>query len=148
MESAYPPVAFYFKVVFEGTDQDTSFQEVSGISSQMETESYVEGGENRFTHKLPKGVTHSNLVLKRGIADANSPLVGWCQAVFEGGFSARITPKNLKVNLMNEDKQPIRSWFFASAVPVKWEVDTFNSTKNDVVIETIELSYPYSNRVA
>ena len=32
----------------------------------MEIETVVEGGENRFVHRLPKPVKHPNLVLKRG----------------------------------------------------------------------------------
>ena len=147
--NVYPPPAFYFRVAFSASlgTVDTSFQEVSGISSQIDTEDVVEGGENRFVHKLPKGVSHPNLVLKRGIADSDSPLVLWCRSVLEGDFIEPITTVSLMVNLMNENKVPIRSWSFVDAYPVKWEVDAFNSTKNDVAIETIELSYTYSNRV-
>ena len=67
--SDYPPTAFYFRVAFAATMgmSDTSFQDVSGIESSIETEPYVELGENRYVHKLPKGVSHHNLVLKRGI---------------------------------------------------------------------------------
>jgi phage tail-like protein len=147
-ESVYPPPAFYFKVEVEGASGvDTSFQEVSGITSQVETEPYVEGGENGFVHSLPKGVKHPNLVLKRGIGDEASPLVKWCRTVFEGGMSASIVTKELRVKLLNEDGDPLDSWSFANAYPVKWAIDAFNSTKNQVAIETIELSYTYLSRV-
>jgi phage tail-like protein len=145
----YPPSAFYFQVDFFSPygKGDTSFQEVSGISSEMETEEVVEGGENRYVHRLPKSVKHPKLVLKRGIATMNSPLVTWCKSVLEAGFIASIIPLPLLVFLLNEDKVPIRAWGFANAYPVKWEVDPFNSTKNEVAIEKIELSYTYSNRL-
>ena len=39
-----PPVAFYFNVTFEGLIE-TSFQEVSGLQLEMETETIKEGGE-------------------------------------------------------------------------------------------------------
>ena len=44
-----PPVAFYFNVTFEGLIE-TSFQEVSGLQLEMETETIKEGGggENSF----------------------------------------------------------------------------------------------------
>ena len=149
MDSGYPPSAFYFKVVFSlwAGMKDTSFQEVSGITSEIETEQYVEGGENRYVHKLPKGVSHPNLVLKRGIASMTSPLVVWCRTVFEAGFMAPIMPMPILVMLMNEHRFPMRTWSFMNAYPVKWEIDSFGSTKNEVAIETIELSYNYSNRV-
>ena len=145
----YQPSAFYFKVVFSATAgmTDTSFKEVSGIESEMELESYKEGGENRYVYELPKGVKNPRLVLKRGIAKMTSPLVIWCRTVFEGGLAIPVVPMPIVVYLMNENKIPIRAWSFANAYPVKWVVEDFNSTKNEVAIEKIELNYNYSNRL-
>jgi len=53
----------------------------------------------------------------------------------------------LLVQLLNEKGMPKRAWSFMNAYPVSWEVDEFNSTKNEVAIEKIELSYTWSNRV-
>ena len=146
---SYPPSAFYFKVAFALTlgMTDTSFQDVSGISSEIETESVVEGGENRFVHELPKGVKHPKLSLKRGIAPMTSPLIVWCRAVMETDLAAPIVPQLLMVYLMNEHKIPIRAWSFANAYPVNWEIEEFGSTKNEVAIEKIDLSYTFSNRI-
>ena len=146
--SDYPPSAFYFKVEFSSPygKGDASFQEVSGIGSEIETEDVIEGGENRYVYRLPKSVKHPKLVLKRGIATKNSPLVKWCKSVLEAGFIAPIETVLLRVFLLNEDKDPIRAWDFADVYPVKWEVDPFNSTKNEVAIEKIELSYTCSSR--
>lgn len=145
----YPPSAFYFKVVFGLTlgMADTSFQEVSGISSEMTTEDVVEGGENRYVHKLPKTITHGNLELKRGIASMTSPLVIWCRSVMEMDFIVPIVAQPISVYLMDENQLPIRAWTFANAFPIKWQVESFNSTKNEVAIEKIVLSYTYSNRI-
>lgn len=145
----YPPSAFYFKVVFGSGSEgvDSSFQDVSGISSEMSTEDVSEGGENRFVHKLPTAIKQGNLELKRGIAPASSPLVTWCQEVMEGDFIAAIVPRTISVYLLNENAEPIRGWTFANAFPIKWEVEAFNSTKNEVAIEKIVFSYTYSNRV-
>lgn len=145
----YPPPAFHFKVVLSATLglTDTSFQEVTGISSEVDLEEVVEGGENRYVHRLPKGVKHPKLVLKRGIAKMTSPLVIWCRAVFEGDFLMPIVPMPILVSLLNENRIPVRVWSFANAYPVSWEVEALNSTKNEVAIEKIELSYNYSNRL-
>jgi len=146
--SDYPLPAFYFKVVFAATLglSDTSFQEVSGISSELETEPVIEGG-NQYVRQLPKSVKHTNLVLKRGIADMTSPLVIWCSTVIESDFMLPIVPTLITVYLMDESQLPVRGWTFSDAYPVKWNVDSFNSTKNEVAIETIELSYLYSTRI-
>ena len=149
MNDDYPPSAFYFKVEFSDSSgsSDTSFQEVSGISSSIETEPYKELSENSFVYYLPKSITYTNLVLKRGIASMSSPLVVWCQSVFSGNFSIPIVPMSILVYLMDENKSPIRGWAFVNAYPVKWSVDGFKSTKNEVAIETIELKYSDMDRV-
>ena len=145
----YPPPAFYFKVLFGATLglTDTSFQEVSGIGAEIQTETLVEGGENRYVHTLPKGVKHPMLELKRGIAPMTSPLVLWCRSVFEMDFMTPIVAQPVGVYLMNVERIPIRAWSFANAYPIKWEVERFGSTKNEVAIENITLSYTYSNRL-
>jgi len=141
-EGGYPPSSFYFRVVFERSAgiADVSFQEVSGIGWEIDVESVVEGGENRYVHQLPKGAKHPKLVLKRGIAKKNSGLVEWCRSVLEQ-FEMPIKPKALQVKLLDGRGDPIRSWSIAGAYPVNWEVENFNATKNEVAIEKIELNY-------
>src|SRR5262245_13038368 len=144
----YPLPAFHFKVIFDGfRSSDQAFQEVSGIESELETEDVSEGGENRFVHRLPKAVKHPLLVLKRAVAPLNSPLVQWCQAVLEAGMEEPIKPMRISVYLIDVANQPLRGWSFATAYPVKWEVDTFNSTKNEVSIESVSISYTISKRL-
>lgn len=141
----YPLPAFFFEVII-GSGGDTSFQEVTGIKTELELESVAEGGENRFVHQLPKAVKHANLVLKRGIAKRDSALVKWCKSVLEQDFTKAIETRELQVRLLNENKEAVRSWSFVNAYPVSWEVESFNSTKNEVAIEKIELVYSHSER--
>jgi phage tail-like protein len=142
------PCAFYFSVNCGGGSRnaDTSFQEVGGIGPQIETESVTEGGENRFTHNLPKAVKHPRLSLKRGIAASDSDLVKWCQRVLEGGLSQRIDLRLVQVSLLDADGNPLRRWSFDSAYPVQWEIESFNSTKNELALEKIEICYAFSKR--
>lgn len=142
-----PPAAFSFSVIFGREDQDASFQEVSGISNEMKTEDVIEGGENSFVHKLPTGVKGNNLELKRGIAPLTSTLVTWCKSVLEGGFLDPIQPKSVLVHLLDENQDPVRSWEFINAYPIKWDVESFNSTKNECAIEKIVLSYTTLKRI-
>jgi phage tail-like protein len=145
----YPLPAFYFKVVFTAMqgNSDSSFQEVRGIGAEMQTEDVVEGGENRFVHRLPTSVKHSPLELKRGVASMDSALIAWCRRVLEFGLSVQIVPALVTVYLLDENSKPARGWTFSNAYPVKWEIDEFSSTKNDIAIETITLNYTYSTRI-
>jgi phage tail-like protein len=146
--SDYPLPAFHFSVVFtKFPGMDTAFQEVSGIGSEIDIQEVVEGGENGFVHRLPKGIKHPLLVLKRGIADATSILAHWCKDVLEGEFIEPIQTRDITVFLLDQNQVPVRGWEFTNTYPVKWEIDSFNSTKNEVAIETIELSYNSSKRI-
>src|SRR5882757_1932003 len=69
--SPYPQAAaFHFSVTFgtNAADADASFQEVSGIGPEFETEPLPEGGENRYTLQVPKAVRAPKLTLKRRVA--------------------------------------------------------------------------------
>jgi phage tail-like protein len=146
VSDAYPPAAFYFRVSFGPGTPDTAFQEAGGIGPEMETESYREGGENRFVYSLPKGVKHPKLTLKRGIAPNDSPLVKWCRETLEGGLANRITPKTVLLHLLGADGKSLRYWSFENAYPVHWTVDEFKADRNGVALEKIELSYAVSTR--
>lgn len=143
-QDGWPVPAFHFLVNLPGGD--TSFQEVAGLSVKRELEAVIEGGENRFTHRLPKPADHANLVLKRAIAPFDSALVGWCRDVLEGTLARPIEPRSFDVHLLDENGNALRSWAIVNAFPVNWTVEAFNATKNEVAIERIEFAYHYANR--
>ena len=138
------PTAFHFEVTFQGSDPsiaDTAFQEVTGLETEMTTEPLHEGGENRFVHNLPKEVKHKNLSLKRALTDSDSGLVTWCKNTLEQGFAKPIKPQDLLISLLNENAEPVASWAITNAFPVKWVPGSFDAMKNEIAVETIELSY-------
>lgn len=142
MFSYYPPVGFSFKVEFETIPTslgDNSFQSVSGLSVDLETEEIAEGGENRFKHKIPVRSKYPNLVLKRGVL-VNSEVIKWCKKALE---NFEIQPVNINVMLLGEDHQAIQTWNIVHAYPVKWNVGDFNAEESKLVIETLELTYNY-----
>ncbi len=162
----YPPVGFYFRVEFSltvsassflnvnnirntisnpaaslglPTDVDMCFQEVSGLTATVNTSDLMEGGENRFKHKLPGRVSYDNLVLKRGLV-TNSSILQWCiNAISNFEFK----PITVFVKLLNEEGEPLATWQVINAYPVKWSVSNFNAEQNSVVVETLELAYQY-----
>jgi phage tail-like protein len=141
MTDYYPPWGFYYKVEF-GISQnknDVRFQSVSGLSVEYDMEEYKEGGENRFTHKLPVRTKYADMVLKRGML-TDSEVIQW----FFNAFRDReFVPTDVNVILMNEQSEPLRAWKVAHAIPKKWLVSDLNANDNAIVIETLELSYRY-----
>jgi len=140
----YPPLGFHFLVKFELSPQvidDTRFQEVSGLEAEMEMESFTEGGQNRFSWQLPKRTRYSDITLKRGMF-IKSPLVTWCRDALEN-FS--FSPANLTISLLNEQHEPVLSWYVINAIPKKWTISNLNAEENSIVVESITLSYRYFN---
>lgn len=141
MTDYYPPWGFYYKVEFNVSEggNDVRFQTVSGLSVEYDMEEYKEGGENRFTHKLPVRTKYADLLLKRGMVTGPG-LIEWLMRAFRDRI---FQPTDVSVILMNEQGQPLRTWNLAHAIPKKWLVSDLNANENAIVIETMELSYRY-----
>ena len=139
--SRYLPLGFSFWVSFEISNEpiDIGFQEVAGIGMELQTEDVTEGGENRFTQKLPLRANYTPLVLKRGMA-AQSTLTNWCRDAIE---NLSIKPATIIVALLNEKKEPLVAYRFLNAYPLKWSISNFNAESSTIVIESIELYYQY-----
>lgn len=138
----YPLTGFHFLVSFDTlppSQNDSRFQEVSGLEVEMEMESFTEGGQNRFTWQLPKRARYSDITLKRG-KFMGSALVRWCKDAMEN-FS--FLPVNLTISLLNEKHEPVQSWYVVNAIPRKWSISSFNAEENSVAIESITLSSQY-----
>jgi phage tail-like protein len=142
----YPPVSFHFRVEFklDGVQEpDARFQEVSGLSAELGTEEILEGGENRFSHRLPTRAKYPNLVLKRGLLK-DSRLIAWFRDALEE-FS--FAPVEVVVTLLNEEHEPLVGWSVVNARPAKWSVSDFKAQDGAVAVESIELCYDYFRRV-
>jgi phage tail-like protein len=142
--SYYPAVGFYFSLSFSGdtSNSETSFKEVSGLTMETETESIDEGGVNDYSHVVPKRRKHQNLVLKRGFS-ANKDLTDWCENAIMGAVVDGVHTETVTVKLLDEAGQPLKTWSFYNAWPVKWELSPFDSEKNEVIMESLEFAYSY-----
>ena len=153
MPAYIPPCGFHFKVEFVGVtgmDSDTEqrFQEVGGLSFEVETESLREGGENRFEYKLPKRVKYPNLVLKRGLL-TNTALLNWFKSAINTYFTVVVydfKPADIAITLLNEADQAVAIWNIVQAYPLKWSISDLKASENAIVIETVELAYQYFER--
>ena len=149
----YPPSGFHFKVEFIGvdgmnTDTEQRFQEVSGLSFEVETEPLREGGENRFEYKLPKRIKYPNLILKRGLLKGTA-FLDWFKSAISTYFTVVVydfKPADISITLLDEADQPVAIWNVVQAYPLKWSMSDLRSTENAVVIETMELAYQYFER--
>lgn len=153
MDPYYPPLNFHFKVSFFSTaftpgSEDFRFQSVSGLTAEVVTETYKEGGQNQHDHELPVKTQYPDLILKRGLFIPNttgvsgdlSGLQQWCQQMMQ---SLLVRPADIVIDLLNPAGRPVMSWNVKRAWPKKWLFHDFNAEENQVVIETMELHYDY-----
>lgn len=139
-----PPVAFYFKVEFSKKSGifDMEFEEVSGLSVEIETEEVEEGGETRYKHRVPVRQKHGNLICKRALHTLKeSELTDWLKGILETDYTKKIEPVDVFISLLNEKGMKICGWFLTNVYPVKWNIGPFNSRKNELAVETIEFAY-------
>jgi phage tail-like protein len=109
------------------------FTEVSGLSAEVEFQTYNEGGNNEFVHHLPTRVKYPNLVLKRGITNEDA-LLQWFKKTHVGADRQQVS-----VTLLSADGKSVRTWSFANAFPIKWTGPSFNAGQSQVATETLEI---------
>ena len=133
--------SFYFGVSVLPIALDAAFQEVSGLSKQMEVEEVASGGENRFSYRLPGRVKYENLVLRRGVTLSGAAFSAWCAAVLDSDFALPVVTMDMLITLYNHQHLPTMAWSVIDAYPVKWSMSDLKSQENALLIETVELAY-------
>ena len=134
-----PFVNFLFRIEVEDVGE-IRCSECSGLSLEVATEEYHEGGENRFTWTLPSQGRPPLPVLKRGIAQGTD-LWDWFVQWLEEGT---VAPKEGEVHLLSSPEagsEPLRVWAFTGGFPVKWTGPELQSLSPEVAFETIEIAH-------
>ena len=119
---------------------DIRFQSVSGLDSTLDTETFKEGGENRFEHVVPVRRKYGPLTLKRGLlTPGESALTSWLKQAMDDEFVEPIETMN--IFLLNEESQVLMGWVVNNVWPRSWKIGELNAERGEVLIETLELNY-------
>jgi phage tail-like protein len=137
-----PALGFRFAVFFFvggvlPNPLDIRFHRVSGLGATIETTSLGEGGQNLYTHRLPRRVSYANLVLERGMVLGSALNVEFNAAMSLFKFA----PSNVMVTLLSEDAVPQAAWMFFKAYPVRWSTSDLSAAEERLVVDTLELAY-------
>jgi phage tail-like protein len=127
-----PVAELRFKVEVQGVSIGR-FSECTGISVEIETKDYMEGGSNEYVHKLPTRIKYPNVVLKRGVTHEDA-LLKW---FWESRFS--VQRRDMTISLMGPGAKLVRTWAFLNAYPVKWTGPNLNAGSNQIATETLEV---------
>ena len=129
-----PLRGFRFLVEIDGITSG-AFARVKGLSREVNHESFREGGVNDYEHKLVTQVTYPALVLERGLILHD--LWTWAQSAADG----KVTRRNLRILLLNENAQSGFAWKIEDAIPVKWSATDLDAGSSQVVMESLELAH-------
>jgi len=127
--------AFRFLVELDGVAV-AGFSEVQGLEAETEMEEYREGGVNGYVHRMPKGIRHPRIVMRRGMT-ASAALWEWYDNHAQGAIAR--ARKNGSIILYKPDGEELCRWNFTEAYPVKWSGPSLNAMSSDTAIESVEL---------
>jgi phage tail-like protein len=138
---ADPSPSFRFHVNIQGVGV-ARFTECSGLEVEQEVLEYKEGGLNSRVHKLPGRYKFTNITLKRGIATDGSPLWDWVQKNVQAADNGTATAHDVTVTLLDlSGRQPLRTWTFRNAYPVKWSATALSTEQSAIAIESLALAH-------
>ena len=135
IKDTYPIPVYHYRVSIDGNDA-LAFSEVSGLSIEYETTTYKDGMSFKMGAKhMPAQPTPPKITLKKGIVKAGSQLYDWLNSTNLN----TVEKKDLTIDLLNEESQPVVTWQVLNAFPTKLEAPSLDATSNDVAVETLEL---------
>ena len=117
------------------------FKECSGLSGEIEVETYQEGGLNEYEHKLPGRTKYGNVTLKSGVANSVE-MWSWFHRAATGDIERRgISIVMYQQNRFGQFKGEAMRWTLSGAYPVRWEGPSFSAEDNSVAVQSIELAH-------
>lgn len=131
-----PYSQYNFELEIDGQSV-AGFSDVSGLTMELETVEYQEGGVNDHIHSLPGQFSHANLVLQRGLTKETA-FSDWIHEVMSGTIKKQTVVIKLKSGFKGESAW---GWEFRNAYPTKWSGPDLTGGKNGMAIESIELTY-------
>ncbi len=134
-DKIWPMPVFHFKVTL-GTEV-WSFQEVSGLTTEVEVLEYRHGKSKQFgSFKMPGRPSTSDAILKKGVFKGDTFLFDW----FKKNLS-KVERKEVTIALLSEKQSPEIIWTLSGAFPKKIESANLNATDSGVAVESVTLAY-------
>lgn len=136
-DNIWPLPKFHFRVEIEG-GLTASFQEVSGLDSEVDVVEYRHGDSPEFsTIKMPGLRKSSDVTLKKGMFSGDVEFFEW----FNENNMNTILRRTVQVMLLNESGDAEIIWTLANAFPKQVQGTDLSSQSSDVAVETLVLTH-------
>ncbi len=137
-----------------------SFSEVNGLTAEIETEEYREGGRNHGPRQFAKWGRYPVLEFKRGVT-FNTDIWDWYYQVLYGSQApirkngivilndrgGGVVPEGTGLGLPVLDRTPVAVWFFSNGLPSRLIGPSLDARGNEIAIETLEITHESLVRV-
>lgn len=114
-----------------------AFNEVSGLSAELEVTAYPEGGVNDHVHQLPVRHSWGRITLRRGVV-RDPGLWSWYEAGLSNSLGAR---RDGVIMLLSESGAPAVAWSFRAGLAARWTGPDLNAGQDAVAIESLEIAH-------
>ena len=142
MVNTYSPFTGQFMFEVDGLQIGT-FQQVSGLSVEVDAQEIKEGGQNEFIYRVPGRMKWPNLVLKRGVTTENN-LFEWFRKSSGEGFAGVgniVDRREASLYMLDAQLTTLRIWVFSNAFPVKWKGPEFSVDSTSIATEELEVAH-------
>ncbi len=138
---ADPSPSFRFHVEIDDVPV-ARFTECGGLSFEQTPVDYEEGGVNSHVHRFPARFKFANVTLKRGIATDGDKMWEWVTKAVQTSNLGQVSANKVTVILYDVGgHDPLRTWTFLGAFPIKWNVVALSAEQNAIAIETLEIAH-------
>lgn len=107
-----------------------------GLDAQYQVYEFSEGGNNDHTHRLPAGVSYSNVRISRQVDAQSRLLAAWFSQV-----RTSLVRTTATVIALDGNSRPVADWILQGVWPVRYSGPKFSATASTAAIETIELAH-------
>lgn len=136
-DNIWPLPKFHFKVEVEG-GLTASFQEVSGLDTEVDVMEYRHGDSPEFsTIKMPGLRKPSDVTLKKGMFTGDIEFFDWFSEIQMNTIMRR----TVQIILLNESGDAEIIWTLTNAFPKQIQGTDLNSSSSDVAVETLVLAH-------
>lgn len=113
------------------------FTKINGLSVDIETIDFREGGAGPAVQKLAGRVSYNNIELKWGLTESTE-MWDWLMTAVKG----EVSRKNISIILRDTDgTKEVTRWNLDNAWPCSWKGAQLDATSNEVAIESLSLAH-------
>lgn len=128
---------FFFAAGSVPNPLDIRFQEVSGLQAAISTRADTSAASQLCRKVIPTGLNYGDLELRRGMV-IGSALTQQVQVAFN---DFKFLRSNVLVTIFSELAVPTAAFLFLEAYPIAWEIKSLSAKTEDILIESLKLTY-------